>query len=240
MRQINESLLKRLYKAWRADKPQSEGPHPDEEDWVDFIEGRLPAGDYERLKIHLLECSRCATNLATSLKLYNCPKVANPAELMLQTVYLKGDRSSRLIELLLKLRGKAIEIVRSNAEVVLGQNSVPFVVLRSQGIKIFKEEVVVTKVVSGNIIEIKVSNENGNYFNICLKLKKKKTPSIIKEFRANLLKEGRELESYYSDSGIVSFLHLFPGSYVIELYQANRKISSIALEVGKWTPAIRH
>lgn len=232
MRDRLEELIKVIYKKWRQDQPKVAGPHPDEETLVCFLEGRLCKVENEDLMAHLLACDNCADIVATQVKAKLTEEKEVPQELVeyVKNLLLVKDKSS-ILEIALSLKEKFLEILSTTGDVLVGQELVPAVVLRSRGIKDFKDEVTILKDFKDLRVEIKIENKKGKAFNLTVVSKEKETQKVLKDLRVTLLKDDLELESYLCDSGRVIFEHVLLGKYIVEISQLENRLASILLDI---------
>jgi len=232
MQEKIEKLIKVVYKKWKSAQPKIHQPHPDEETIVCFLENRLSQGESDRVKQHLISCNRCLGIITVQAKLKNEAAKEVPHELLKRVKELVGaeDKDS-VFQILLRLREKALELINTTGDVLLGQELVPAPVLRSRKIKDFKDEVTILKDFKDIRVEIKVENKGGQAFNLVIVIKQRETQQIIKDLRVTLLRDDLELESYLTDSGSVTFEHVLLGKYMVEISTIDRKLASILLDI---------
>ena len=144
---------------------------------------------------------------------------------------LNREEDIPLLEILLRFKEKAIELINTTGDVLVGQELVPAPVLRSRLIKDFKDEVTILKDFNDIRVQIKIENKWGKVFNLKLAAKQKHTQKIIKDLRVTLLKDDLELESYLTDSGSVIFEHVLLGKYRLEISAIENKLASILLDI---------
>ncbi len=229
-----EQLIKVVYKKWKAGYRLADQLHPDEEAWVCFLEGRLSQEENERIKAHLISCDSCAEAFATQLKLKPMPVKETPKELieLAKNLVVSQDNLS-IVEIAIKLGEKALEILSTTGDVLVGQEFIPAPVLRSRQIKEFKDEVTILKDFKDIRVEVKIENKQAKAFDLIIFVKDKQTQRIIKDLRITLLKDDLELESYLFTSDKVIFEHVLAGKYIIEIANIENKIASILLDVKK-------
>jgi len=232
MQENLEKLIKIVYKNWRSDQPRVEQLHPDEETFTCFLEGRLPAKENERIKAHLISCERCAEALAVSLKLETVKEEAVPGQLLEKVKRLieEQDKSS-ILEICLKFKEKALEILHTTGDILVGQEFVPAPVLRSRKAKDFKDEVTILKDFKDIRVEVKIENKGSQAFDLTVLVKEKESQKVIKDLRVTLLREDLELESYLNDSGKVIFENVLLGKYTVEISTLESKLASVLLEI---------
>lgn len=226
-----EKLIKAVYRKWKLDETKATEEHLEEEALVCFLEGRLSGEEKERVKEHLLHCSDCLEAFIFNL-------VADKEEQQVPEHLLERIRSSILpqdefsiFEIILKLKEKALEVINTTGDILVGQEFVPAPVLRSRQMKDFKDEVIILKDFEDIRVEVKVENKLGKAFDLKISVKQKQTQDLIKDLRVTLIRDDLELESYLTDSGSISFEHILLGKYRIEIANVNDKLASIVLDI---------
>lgn len=227
-----ETLIRAVYKRWKKDNLKVQETHPDEEDFACFLENKLSPQDYERIKEHIISCDSCAEIVATQLRLKPTEEKPVPQELLNRLKNLvKAEDKISLLEIFLRLKEKAIEIVNTTGDLLVGQELVPAPILRSRSIKDFKDEVIILKEFKDIRVEAKIENKQGKAFSLTVMVKEKDTQRIMKDLRVTLIKDDVELESYLTEKGKVIFEHVLLGKYTVEVSTINQKIASILLDI---------
>jgi len=227
-----EKIIGKVYRGWKAEQPEADRLHPDEETFVSFLENRLSAEDNERMKRHLIACDRCAEILSLQLRSKGLEEKEIPEQLLKRTKKRVSEMLTvYILEIILKVKQKTLEIINTTGDVLVGQELVPAAVLRSRQIKDFKDEVNVLKEFKDILVEVKIESKTAETFNLTLILKTKETQNIIKDMRVTLLKDDLELESYLSDSGKVTFEHVLLGKYTLELSTIKDKLATVILDI---------
>jgi len=227
-----EKIIRRVYREWKAAQSETGGLHPDEETFVSFLEKRLSAEENERMKNHITTCQRCADILSLQIRSKGLEEKEVPAQLLEKTKKMVSEMlTSYILEIILKLKEKTLEIINTTGDVLLGQELVPAAVLRSRQIKDFKDAVNILKDFKDILVEVKIESKDGNTFNLTVIVKEKVTQNIIKDMRVTLLKDNLELESYLSESGKVTFEHVLLGKYTLELSTAKDKLATVILDI---------
>jgi hypothetical protein len=229
-----EKIIKVAYKKWKSEHLKADSVHPDEETWACFLEGRLTQEENERIKTHLISCDSCAEVLVTQVRLKPQPVKGLPEELLERVKNLVGaeDKLS-VVEIVIMLKEKALEILSTTGDVLVGQEFVPAPVLRSRQLKEFKDEVTILKDFKDIRVEVKIENKQAQAFDLIVFVKDKQTQRIIKDLRVTLLKDDLELESYLTTSDKVIFEHTLAGKYIVEISNIENKIASILLDIRK-------
>lgn len=228
-----EQLIKRVYKVWKAEESKIQAPHPDEETLACFLEGRLSSKENEDIKMHLIKCDSCAEVLITQVKLEKIEEKLVPKELLERAKNLVKPQEDRfsILEIMLKFKEKAIEILNTTGDILVGQELVPAPVLRSRKIKDFKDQVLIFKDFKDMRVELKIENTGDGSFSLTVMAKEKQTQRIIKDLRVTLLRDELELESYLADSGKVIFEHVLLGKYTVEISSIEQKLASILIDI---------
>jgi hypothetical protein len=64
-----EALIRLVYTHWKKSLPKTNEPCPDEETLAGFVDGLLDKKEAEKLKHHLIKCSKCAEVVALAQKM---------------------------------------------------------------------------------------------------------------------------------------------------------------------------
>lgn len=227
-----EKITRLIYRERKKTAPFTEQNHPSEENLVCFLEDKLSVNDMDMIRKHLLSCEACAECLSIQLKIQPHLSLAVPTPLLEKVKKMVGQEAGEnLLEIFLKLKEKALEIIQTTGDVLLGQELVPAPLLRSRKIDEFKEEVCIIKDLQQIRVLAKIQNKSGRSFNLTITVKDKQTFKIDKDLRITLIKDGLELESYINDSGNSFFENIALGSYVIEVSRQGRREAVIDLKV---------
>lgn len=227
-----ERLIRAVYRKHKAGRFISAEAHPDEESIACFSEGKLSSADAQQLKRHLLSCERCAEVLAVYAGLEPSGELKVPEDLISKAKNLKAQEiKTPIFEIFLRLKENLLELLNTNADVLLGQELVPAPVLRSRKVTEFKDEITIMKDFEDIRVEVKIEKKNAAAFSLMVLVKEKQTSRLIKDLRVTLLKEDLELESYLTDSGKVIFEHVLLGKYSVEISNLENKLASILLDV---------
>ncbi|MDI6758481.1 MAG: hypothetical protein QMD94_02235 [Candidatus Omnitrophota bacterium] len=232
--QDREGLIKRVYKRWKCLQPKPETSHLDEEALVCFLEDRLTFQESDEIKKHLINCDDCCELVRLSLETGSVEASLDLPEGLLNAIrglILEKDNIDSVLEIFLRLREKAFEIINTTGAVILGQELVPASVLRSRGLRDFKDEVVILKDFKDIRLEVKIENKQSNEFNLIINAKCKKTQKSIKAMRVSLFKDDLELESYLTDFGQVSFEHVLLGKYKVVISDIETKLAAVLLDI---------
>jgi hypothetical protein len=229
-----EKVIKVVYKKWKAGHARPDTTHPDEESWACFLEGRLAPQEAEQMEAHLIGCDECAEVFAAQLELKPGLAKDMPAELLKRMKDLAAlEIAPSILEILLKLKEKALEILNTTGDVLVGQELVPAPILRSRKIKDFTDKVTILKDFQDIRVEVKIENRSGEAFDLTVFVKNKQTQRVIKDLRVTLRRDDLELESYLTASNSVVFEHVLLGKYMVEISNIDAKIASVLLDIKK-------
>jgi hypothetical protein len=227
-----EKFIKSVYRGWKSDHSKGDKEHPDEETLACFIEGKLTEVENASLREHLIACDNCAEAVALNLASAGRETKDIPEEALSRIKSLLVFRNEpSILEIILKLKEKALEMINTTGDVLVGFELVPAPVLRSRSIKDFKDEVIILKDFKDISVEVKIENKGGQVFNLNILVKQKQTQKTIKDLRVALIKNDLELESYISDLGTVVFEHVLFGKYTVEISTIDSRLASILLDI---------
>lgn len=232
--------------------------HPSEEDLACFLEDKLPTKEKSMIRKHLLSCGVCAECLSIQLKIQPHLSLGVPAPLLEKVKKLVGEEAGEnLLEIFLQLKEKALEIIQTTGDILLGQELVPAPVLRSRKINEFKEELSILKDLQHIRVMAKIQNKSAKSFNLTITVKDKwpqghglasdsqshrpqghglasdsQSHKVDKNLRVTLIRDGIELESYIIDSAGSSFFeNILPGNYIVEVSRQGQREAVIDLKV---------
>ncbi|MFA4888782.1 MAG: zf-HC2 domain-containing protein [Candidatus Omnitrophota bacterium] len=223
-----ENLIRLIEQKTAGANPQS---HPDEEMLACFLEGRLNAQEAKGLQEHLLICSACLDAFAANFA--GIPQIELPAWLLerVESLIIPGEKLE-LMEIIIKVKEKILEIISTTGDVLVGQELVPAPVLRSRAINDFKDEVIILKDFKDIRVEAKIENKGQRVFNLIISVKQKETQKIIKDLRISIFRDELELESYLTGETSVIFEHVYLGKYKVEVSSPDAKLASILLDIN--------
>jgi hypothetical protein len=228
-----EEFLKRVYQRCKRAPDPAGSPHPDEEDIACFIEGRLSPQRTQELKEHFAGCSQCADILAASLRAIEAEAVELPAGLEgAMRKKLESLEDFPILEIILRMKERFFEVLGTSGDILVGQELVPEPILRSRAVKDFKDEIMIMKEFKDARVEVKLECKAKGEFALMVAAQQKNTQKPLKGVRITLIRQGLELESYLADSGAVTFDHVTPGKYSIEMVGIEEKLAKVVLEVN--------
>jgi hypothetical protein len=227
-----ESLIRNGYRHWKAAHLKEQRLHPAEETLACFLEGKLSAREKEEVMAHLLACSSCARLLTIQAGLPQDQDKEVPDFLLeAAKALVKHKDISAVLEILLKLKEEALEIINTTGDILVGREFMPAPVLRSRKAKDFKDEVIILKDFKEIRIEVKIENKRAQAFNLAVAAKEKKTQKLIPGLRVTLLKDNLELESYLMGDTAAVFENILVGKYTVEVSTIEDKLASIFLDI---------
>lgn len=226
-----EKIIGVIYRKKRGSGGFVSGEHPDEEALACFLEDKLPHADRLLIERHLVRCNFCAEYVGSQLKMQAGLAKEVPGLLLEKVERLVIDGGGEgLFEIFLKLKEKAIEIIQTSGDVLVGQELIPAPVLRSRRIKDFREEVVILKDLQSIRVEARLKNNNAKSFDLTVAARDKQSQKLIRDLRVTLLKGGLELESYASEAASVIFRDILPGIYTAEVTKAGEKVAVVEIK----------
>jgi hypothetical protein len=229
-----DKLIKVVYQKWKSGQLKPQKLHPDEEALACFLEGRLSDKENEQIKAHIISCDDCSRALAVQLRMGEIETKDVPEELLKSIKDLAAiSIAIPILEIILRIKEKVMEILSTTGDVLVGQELVPAPVLRSRQIKDFKDEVTILKDFQDIRVEAKIENKQGKAFSLSITVKEKASQKMMKDLRVTLIKDDVELESYLTDSGKVTFEYVLLGKYTVEVANIENKIASILLDIKR-------
>jgi hypothetical protein len=244
-----EKIVRLIYRQRKGFKKIASLEHPDEESLACFAEEKLKPQEMELIQKHLLSCDLCSEHLSTQLKIEAHVSQEVPAVLLDKIKKIvSSDVGENLFEIFIKLKEKALEIIQTSGDVLVGQELIPAPVLRGRQINEFKEEVNILKDLREIRVMAKIQNKNTNSFDLTITVKDKWPRGYglasngqshkpqgaglaHQDLRVTLIKDKVELESYIIGSGSGLFENIPPGDYTVEVTQESRKVAVIDLKV---------
>ncbi len=227
-----ERLIRLVFRRSKPFWPGKVSSHPNEEDMACFLEDRLSPEEKERIQEHMISCDTCMENLALQLRLDPVKEGRVPLGLLKQAKDLVNrELNNPVLEVILKLKDKAIEVLNSTGDIIWKGELIPLPILRGRSIKDFKDEVTIYKNFKDKVVEVKIENIQGRAFKLNIKALDKFKRKVIKDLRITLLRDDLELESYHTDSGGVIFEHVQLGKYKVEIHSPDQLIASIILDI---------
>lgn len=220
-----------VYGFYRKIRNNADFSCPEEETLVCFCEGRLSKDESKRVQEHLAACGRCAETVSLF-----CQKIDEqrevPGFLIEKAKGLVEDAPAfGIFEVILALKEKALQILSTTGDVIVGNEIMPLAVYRRRPTPELTEEINLIKELENIKITINIRKIDKDKVRLSLVLADKASLRPLSDLRLALLKEGSELESYEAASGSAAFDNVGFGHYDIEISQRGRKLSVIHLEI---------
>ncbi|MFA5090121.1 MAG: hypothetical protein WC510_03660 [Candidatus Omnitrophota bacterium] len=228
-----ERLVKVVYQRYKDRLIKDGSAHPDEDMLACFLERNLTETENKRVIGHLLRCNHCVEAIAVQMKIDAEGGHILPRELLDKIRSMGSIKDGTdVLKIFLRLKEKAIEIVNTTGDVLLGHKFLPEPVLRSRQVKEFKDELNIVKDLKMGRLQVKIIRKSVSACNIFIVMRDKQSQALIKNLRVSLLKEATEIESYLMGEGPVVFEHILPGFYNIEIRDIKEGVASILLEIN--------
>jgi len=232
MQNNSESLIRLVYRKWKALRQVESTTHPDEEVLACFLEGKLVDKERNNVQTHLFACERCAEIVAVGLKVQSDALDDIPEQVLTQAKGLMStENKESLLEIFLRLKERTLEVVKVTGDILMGQELIPAPVLRSRNIRDFKDEITVLKDFNDIRMQVRVESKREGSFSLYITVSEKTTQKAIKDLRITLLKGEVELESYVAESGKVCFENVAVGNYTIAINDIEQSIASVLVDV---------
>jgi hypothetical protein len=203
---------------------------PDEETLGAFLEGRISGFKSKRIKIHILNCKRCLQVIS----LFDLKETRNVPAYLIERIYQIIEEKKTLpyiFEIVIRFKEKGLSIIRSGADVILGNEVLPLAVLRSKNIEELNQELSLVKELDNLRVEINLKKKEEEKLDLTVHLLDKKTLEIPKGLSVSLFKADKELESYYPVKSRLIFEGLSPGEYELRIEKDLKELGKIKLEV---------
>ena len=252
-----EKIIRFIYRERKSSAAFMSQDHPSEEEMACFLDDKLPVNDKQMMIKHLIGCGVCTEYLSTQLKIQPHLSLDVPAPLLekIKKLILQ-ETGENLLEIFLKLKDRALEIIQTTGDVLLGQELIPAPILRSRKINEFKEEVSILKDLQHIRVTAKIQYKSTQSFNLTITVTDKwpqghglasnsqshrpqghglasnsQSQRVDKNLRITLIKDDLELESYINDSGSGFFENILSGDYIVEISRQGQREAVIDLKV---------
>ena len=125
----------------------------------------MPDSQKEEVKQHIIHCQDCANLLA--ILLTSPIEEYEPGPVLVSKVKeALGAMKIPQIEILLKVKEKAFELLKASGDILIGQELIPAAVLRSRNLDKLKDEVVMLKDFERLRLKIRIENKPKKFFNV--------------------------------------------------------------------------
>ena len=210
-------LVRAVYRRRKTDNFDLSEKHPDENLLACYLDDKLEDKEKERIKIHLLHCAVCAESVGLALSIKKGKFARLPRGVIEAVNQFLPVTQDNWLKVVLNLKEKAWEILKSNADLLAGQEIVPARSLRGRKVGAIKEGVILLKDFNRLRLEVRLISQENNKFNIVINVKDKFSRKIKPGLRVALFQEEREIESYATDTGSVTFESVSPGKYRVDI-----------------------
>jgi hypothetical protein len=227
-----EEVIKMIYRLYRKGHNQADSPCPDEETLVCFSEGRLSGGQMKSIQEHLISCPRCAEIVSLFCKRGEEAQRQVPEFLIKKAKALvEGGPPPHILEVILALKERALQILGTTGDIILGNEIIPQAVFRSREISELLEEIKLLKEFKDIKITLYIQKRGKDKIRLNLNLVDKVSLQPISDLRLVLLEGTQEIESYAAVAGNAAFDNLGPGRYTIQILRRAEDLGAIELEL---------
>ncbi len=234
-----ESILKKVLNAVKKRKNSNTGKRClTDEDLTVIVEGKTSEVERDKVFSHILSCQNCALLLKEHLlimgDLDKKGMLETPQELIQAAMDLVGPGiASNMLEVVLNLKEKVIELVKATGDVLIGPELIPVPVLRSQGKDDkFENKVKIVKAFDNVLIEVVVERKKPNICDIELRLTEKDLKRKAEGLRVTLMKDNKEIESSLIDEGKIIFREIKPDRYKISIMKEGKQLGAVDISMN--------
>lgn len=203
-----------------------------------YVDGALNISDRETTERHLLECSYClelVLNYKKTVSVNACEESPDAPALWkektkkLVVTRIKEGRGG-LFDIVLQFTRDAIEVISNpgQLDIAAGLMLKP---LRSGNKILSPDHITLSKTFSDMESEIVVERIDDRHVNMKIRTVDAHSRIPVKVLRISLLNPFRELASYITDDGEVSFGNLSYGEYAIKIIRGREEIGQISLNI---------
>jgi len=226
-----ERLIRSAYGRWKI-KQKPHGSCPDEDAFAAFLEQKLPENQARLFMGHIAACDQCAELLAAHIRAAETQDAELPEELFQWTRnLLEAHASESALQIIVKAKDRLLELVSTNADVLVGQELVPAALLRSRKVKDFPDEIVALKDFDALVVQVSVRAREQGRFDVAVLVKVKQTQKPAEDLRISLIRGEVELESSVCEAGKAVFEHIEPGKYLVEVSSVVERVALIRMEI---------
>lgn len=224
-------ILRMIYRLYRKKHIKEDLPCPDEETLVCFSEGTLTKSESEKIQQHLISCHRCAE--VVSLFCRSSQEAGRVPEFLIKQVkrLIKQDVAGGIFKVVIALKEKALEILETTGDVIMGNEIIPMPVLRGRKIDDFPDELRLIKVFRDIEITIFFQRKDNKRVRINLNLIDKSSLLPLDNLRVTLSKDGCEFASHAVVAGNVVFENVSCGRWVIRIARKDENLGDVNLEI---------
>lgn len=226
-----ERIIKKIYHSYRRTHSQKCTSCPDQEALACFLEGKSSKPEAEAMQEHIISCNNCSE--ITSLFYQKVKDKKQVPELMIEKVkaLLGEGGATNVIEIILALKGKALQIIKTSCDIILENEIMPLPILRSRSISELFEEIILIKELENIKITIEFHKREEDKVRLMLRFIDKIGNKNVTDLRVALFKDNKELESYDAASAEVIFEKVSFGRYSVQISRKENKLGVINLEI---------
>ncbi|MEW6599800.1 MAG: zf-HC2 domain-containing protein [Nitrospirota bacterium] len=203
-----------------------------------YSDETLRPDEKERVENHLLECEYCLALVHSHKRSANAEAYAVfpdvPLSLKEKTKRLISthikERSTALLDIILKFAKDAVEVISNPGNLAVSYGPMPAPV-RSGNRIMSPDLIILSKTFSDIESEVKVERVDDRHVNMKIRTVDIDSRAPVRILRVSLLNPVRELASYVTDDGEVSFGNLNYGEYAIKLIRDREEIGQISLNI---------
>lgn len=226
-----EALLKDAFRAKKWVVNHKAGKCLDDETIACAIDNKIPKSEEAKVSDHIARCHSCAEKLSnyllTARDLVKEGQIQPPTFLVDQARSLVAEKItvSDVLDIILDIREKAIELVHTTGERLFGPGLVP--ALRSQGEVESKNSIHVVKSFDKFTAEVEIDKRVSNSTDLIFRLTEKESNKRAEGIRVSLLKKDREIESLVLQGGKATFEDIAPDSYKVLIIKDDKEIGVV-------------
>lgn len=234
-----ESMLKKAL-LQSADKKhvKVKGKCLTEEDVAGIIDGKIQESKNLQHIEHISSCQQCASVIKENFLLARAIEGNAMIELPHYIAQKAMDlfipeRSQNILDIILNLKQKVIELVQTTGDILIGQELVPVAVLRGKHESDkFQNEIKVVKTFDNILAEVGIEKRNPTLCDIEIRMTEKDTKKKAQDLRVTLTKKNREIESTLVREGKVVFREVSANKYRIVIAKEDKKIGVVELLIN--------
>jgi len=217
-----ENLLKAAYKKIKASSlTKSQDNCLSDDELTCFFDKKLDEKQRKFFNKHLVSCSECAEkvkdHLLISQALDSKPLLDVPGYLVenAKALVSEGVKQS-VLDIILDFTDKAIRLIETTGEILMGSQLIPVPVLRSSGRdQELSNQIKIVKAFKEIVVEIEVEKERHDLADVAIRIAEKDKTKKAVGFRVSLFKGDREFRSLLLEQGKAKFEEVKVGKYKI-------------------------
>ncbi len=205
-----------------------------DESFASFVGGKCSDAENEKASKHIFNCSDCSKALVDYIKIANDQEHLLAPNYITQPVldYVAENAKEVILDLVLEIREKAIELIKSTGDILLGPQLVPIPVLRNAKKEITQgENIRVVKKINEMVVDVEIEKRRSPSTDLVIRLMEDATKKKLSGIRIGLTKNNREIASFLTQSGKVKFEEVNVGIYQIILLDNDKKLGVININL---------